>query len=55
MAQEHTERKKLIHEEIIVQSVETLTVKSALVQEIGRELAKKFHILAEVVQGARIA
>jgi hypothetical protein len=35
-----------------VQVLEALTEKSSQVQARGRELAHKFHILAEVVEGA---
>jgi hypothetical protein len=52
MAQAHTESATMIHEEITTQSVEALTGKVVQVQARGRELADKFHSLAEVVQGA---
>jgi hypothetical protein len=52
MAQAQTECATMIQEEITVQALEALTEKVMQVQERGRELADKFHSLAEVVEGA---
>jgi hypothetical protein len=47
-----TERETLMHDEITLQTVETLTNKDAQIRERGKELKDKFHILAEIFQGA---
>jgi hypothetical protein len=41
----------MIQEEITVQALEALTEKVVQVQARGRELANKFHSLAEAVEG----
>jgi hypothetical protein len=45
----------MIQEEITMQALEALTEKAVQVQTRGRELADKFHSLAEVVEGAHKA
>jgi hypothetical protein len=45
----------IIQEEVTTQALEALTEKSTQVQAKGRELAHKFHSLAEVVEGAHNA
>jgi hypothetical protein len=50
----HIEHATMIHEEITMQLVEAVTGKAVQVQERGRELLDKFHILVEVFQGACI-
>jgi chromosome segregation ATPase len=55
MEQAQTEGTTLIQEEITMQSVEALTGRVMQVQARGRELADKFHSLAEVVQGVHNA
>jgi Tfp pilus assembly protein PilN len=51
MAQTQAECTTMIQEEITTQALEALTEKVAQVQARERELADKFHSLAEVVEG----